>query len=121
VVAPRLGLGDGRGVPAALAVVIAVGVGAVGAAASDLVADHRAADSADDGSGGLVVARDGVADDGADDAPSDRARHAVVVLLLAADLSKRESRDHSGRGDAGGEKVVAHVIEGSRERWISFS
>src|SRR5205085_9881274 len=111
VIAAGVGAGDGVGMPRALGVVVAIGVGAVCAALAGLVADHCAADAADDGARGLVaVSGDSAAEQRTDGAAGDRRGDAVGVLLFAARLSERERRNESRRGDAGDEQVVAHVL-----------
>ncbi len=75
---------DAGGVPLAVVVVIAIGVGAVGAGPGHLIADDGAADAAEDGAGGPVAASgDGAAQEGADAGSGYRAGHTVVALLAA--------------------------------------
>ena len=100
---------DGIGVPAATVIVPAVGVDAVPVAAGQLVADDRAADSADDRARApVVVSGHGAAQEGARDRADGRTRRAVGAALFTGLLGHCQRRDEGRDGKAGEEKVLTH-------------
>lgn len=86
-------------------------MGAVAVALSDLVADDRAADAADDGAVALVaVASDCAAQQGAGDRADGRARGAVGAALFTGFLGHGQGRDERGGCKAGEKKMLTHEM-----------
>ena len=98
--------------PLARTVIVTVGVRTVGVRSGELVAGDGAADPANQGAGGPVIAPgDRASQQGSYARAPNRTHNACVAALLASLLGHAQGRDQRDRRDTGRQKMFTHGLE----------